>query len=171
MYKNVVKNTVLSVSLVALLVACGGSGGSSTKSITKEYDITPIDGYIFGAKICLDLNLNSTCDIDEPSTTSKTKDYKLVISKAEHLNHKNYNIAPLLSTGGIDIDTGKEFKGILEAPKDSSKKINITPISTLVSKILSKELQTNANASEDEIEKLIKAKENLVKKVLGIEGY
>ena len=169
MYKNVVKNTVLSVSLVALLVACGGSGsgGSSTKSITKEYDITPIDGYIFGAKICLDLNLNSTCDIDEPSTTSKTKDYKLVISKAEHLNHKNYNIAPLLSTGGIDIDTGKEFKGILESPKDSSKKINITPISTLVSKILSKELTTNA--SEDEIEKLIKAKENLVKKVLGIE--
>ena len=42
MYKNVVKNTVLSVSLVALLVACGGSGGSSTKSITKVSSFTTL---------------------------------------------------------------------------------------------------------------------------------
>ncbi len=92
--------------------------------------------------------------------TNENGEYTLKVTD-KYLNHVYFNKAPLLSIGGIDIDTGKEFKGILEAPKDLDKDANLTPIRTLVTKILSKKLKAKINVNKDEIKKLIKEKKNL----------
>lgn len=64
---------VLAATAVAVLGACGG--GSSPPPDTKADPIMfsgkVIDGYIEGAKVCLDLNANQACDAGEPSDTSK----------------------------------------------------------------------------------------------------
>ncbi len=59
---------VLSALCVSVLAACGGGGdgGSSTSSLTG----TVADGYLEGAKVCLDINSNTVCDTGEPSGTS-----------------------------------------------------------------------------------------------------
>lgn len=42
-----------------------GSGGSTSSSAGLAYD-----GYLIGATVCIDLNLNKTCDASEPSSTT-----------------------------------------------------------------------------------------------------
>jgi hypothetical protein len=55
------------------LVACGGGsssgGGGNSDSLLKGI---VLDGYLVGAKVCLDLNENWVCDTGEPSTMSTT---------------------------------------------------------------------------------------------------
>jgi hypothetical protein len=57
---------------VALLNACGGGGGGggSAGSASGSLSGTVIDGYLEGAKVCLDVNSNGTCDSGEPSATT-----------------------------------------------------------------------------------------------------
>lgn len=61
------------VGLCLALAACGGGGGgggsSSTASVTSISGAV-IDGYIEGATVCLDLNANQACDVNEPSATT-----------------------------------------------------------------------------------------------------
>ena len=42
-----------------------GSGGSTSSSAGLAYD-----GYLIGATVCIDLNLNKTCDASDPSSTT-----------------------------------------------------------------------------------------------------
>ena len=43
----------------------GGNGGSTSTAAGKAYD-----GYLVGALVCVDLNLNKGCDSDEPNATT-----------------------------------------------------------------------------------------------------
>jgi hypothetical protein len=68
----------LSVIAAAVLAACGGGDESSSPTEAKPTPLPTaalpgkvIDGYIEGATVCLDLNINQTCDASEPSATSK----------------------------------------------------------------------------------------------------
>ena len=73
------KLVILSLSTVAAisLIGCGGGGGgdtssssvtpSSTSTVPTTIEGTVADGYLVGAKVCLDKNLNSICDSGEPS--------------------------------------------------------------------------------------------------------
>lgn len=57
-----------------LLAACGGGGGTTSSQISGAV----MDGYIEGAKVCLDVNSNGACDANEPSaTTSSNGGYTL----------------------------------------------------------------------------------------------
>ena len=62
-------------SVAAVLAACGGGGGDSPPPDSKTQPIMfsgkVIDGYIEGAKVCLDLNANQACDAGEPFDISK----------------------------------------------------------------------------------------------------
>lgn len=68
-------------SLAVILAACGGGGGSDDSgSGGTNYTLIGkvIDGYIKGAKVCVDLNANDACDAAEPSTmTSESGSYSL----------------------------------------------------------------------------------------------
>ena len=65
----------MSLALAVLLCACGG-GGSSSNSTTLSGAV--IDGYIEGAKVCLDVNANGLCESSEPTATTNSQgQYKL----------------------------------------------------------------------------------------------
>lgn len=64
---------------VAMLSACGGGGGDEPAPAPKPMPPEPtvqsvsgrvIDGYLVGAKVCLDLNLNGICDANEPTAVT-----------------------------------------------------------------------------------------------------
>jgi hypothetical protein len=61
---RVVVATVLAFIVVGL-TACS-TGTESTKTFSGKV----IDGYITGAKVCLDINSNLACDSNEPSTVT-----------------------------------------------------------------------------------------------------
>lgn len=78
-----VRTSLALAAAVALLAACGGGGGDAKTSAPADQgpEVTPgsklysgkaIDGYLVGATVCMDLNANNACDINEPTT--KTKD-------------------------------------------------------------------------------------------------
>ena len=129
------------VTAVALSTAGCGSGGSSSQTPTPTPTPTSIttsgtasDGYISGATVCLDMNINNLCDTTEPSTvTDVNGSYSLTVSATDRANALVN--APLLLTGGTDIDTKTKLTGTLRAPFDTnatSVTTQITPLTTLV---------------------------------------
>lgn len=67
--------SVLSVACGCMLVGCGGGGGSSSAQepvvdTSSQIKGVVVDGYLVGAKVCLDLNTNWVCDSGEPSAIS-----------------------------------------------------------------------------------------------------
>jgi len=61
---------LLSALLAASLAACSNDSSSSRSDSKTPVSGKVADGYLAGAKVCLDLNANQTCDDGEPSTTS-----------------------------------------------------------------------------------------------------
>ena len=68
------KKRLLSVLVVAAISGCDSSSESPQTPITTATTMTlsgkVADGYLRGANVCLDLNTNKICDVDEPSATS-----------------------------------------------------------------------------------------------------
>lgn len=87
--KAVAQALGLGISSAALLTL-GGCGGDGTKAgpdspstaqpvATSNISGKAIDGYLVGAKVCLDVNANGVCDSGEPSTTTQADgSYNLV---------------------------------------------------------------------------------------------
>ena len=144
--KNKSKTILMSIALSTFLVACGSSNKDSNQTNTEkpsekkqEDSVKPVqvktltgkivDGYLDGAKVCIDLNANSTCDKNEPIELSDDKGaYTLNIKDIKDI-HKYYVIA----YGGIDIDTGKKFTGILKSFAVNDKIVDLSPLTTLLS--------------------------------------
>ncbi|GLS91246.1 hypothetical protein GCM10007916_23150 [Psychromonas marina] len=61
---------LLSVLIAATLSGCGGSSESPEIPTTTTLSGKVADGYLSGANVCLDVNENKVCDVDEPSATS-----------------------------------------------------------------------------------------------------
>lgn len=157
---------------ITTLVGCGGGGGggsSSSGSGSSSYYVSGkgIDGYIKGATVCLDLNLNHKCDGFEPkTTTNETGDFSLEIT-SEIKSHKNYLKAPLVLSGGIDTETNKPYEGFLTTTPNLGKaKMNITPLTTITG-VHSSELISTETA-RTELERLIKESEDEVLTSLGL---
>jgi hypothetical protein len=121
-------STSLALGLVLTLTGCGG-GSDATSPNTVTINGKAIDPYLSGSKVCLDLNENKTCDVNEPyTTTNDMGDYALNIAQ-EH--HDAYHT--LLVTGGTDVATGEVFTGLLTAVKEAHQTAhNITPLTTAV---------------------------------------
>ena len=96
------KNKHLSVILLIPLAACGsGSSNSDDTSLSGFV----IDDYLRDATVFRDLNGNNSFDNGETFTNSNS-DGSFRIG--------GDNTAPLVVTGGFDINTGKEFIGVLK---------------------------------------------------------
>ena len=80
-------------------ITCNGDGGISSASVTvegyRETDGVVVDGYISGAEVCIDEDVNWTCDSNENSTTSDNEG-KFTI---------RYANGNLVSIGGTDLDS------------------------------------------------------------------
>ncbi|MEK7344496.1 MAG: cytochrome c [Pseudomonadota bacterium] len=114
-----------------LLSACGGGGGGSGP-LASANTLTgvAVDGYLQGATVFLDLNLNGVQDTGEPATTTGLNgryalDYSSVTGGITGLS--------VVVTGGVDSDTGFAFVGKLTAPVESASQGQVvTPLTTLV---------------------------------------
>ena len=140
------KRFLLFLTLFFVTVTFNGcddtAGISSTTSIIDDENTTtqPItfygvvaDGYIDGATVCLDLNLNQSCDYEEPTAlTNETGVYSFSdvdISDVDFFN--------VIASGGVDTATGENFVGELfsvveRANFSDSSIVYITPLTDLV---------------------------------------
>lgn len=64
----------IAAATTLILASCSGGGGSSAPAPYQDAQIvisgSVADGYLVGAKVCLDANSNSVCDPDETYTTT-----------------------------------------------------------------------------------------------------
>lgn len=128
----------LGLMAAAVLTACGGGGGGGTAATTTSISGVVADGYLTGAKVCLDKNENTVCDASEPSAITGAGG-AYTITGVSAADVAAYPVVAEVPATATDSDfpgatVGKAF--VLTAPKGST---TITPLSSLVHQ----ELQAN----------------------------
>ena len=136
--------------LSAALAGCLGGGGdggvvatttTSTGSSTTTTQTTTIsgkamDGYLVGAKVCLDKNINRVCDAGESSSTTTTGgNFVLAIPTADLDQYPLVVEATAASTTDEDTNAKVAANFTLSAPKglkDANGKYIISPITALM---------------------------------------
>ena len=104
------------------LVSCGGGGSSNPPApVVVPSSGYAVDGYLGGAAVLCDSNGNGAADSGELSVTT---DATGAFSFASGCS------AALVVRGGVNVDTGILFTGLLKAPAGS---IVVTPLTTLLS--------------------------------------
>lgn len=151
----------VSVLIAHLLTACGGSStGSGSGSGSISIGGAVIDGYIEGAKVCLDVNGNGTCDSIEPSaTTDSNGRYNLSYNgntTGLHILTEVPSTAKDKDDNGMTLaEAGKSsFTLLAPAPSSSSGAVHVTPLSTMVSQ----EMIQTGSTSASTVESMLKVK-------------
>lgn len=162
------------IILGILLSACSSGGNNSSQGGEKgKSEVTGqvIDGYLVGATVFLDKNLNAKLDDDEPNTTTEAGGrYKLNLTQSER---KNYPIVALINKDTQDTgDDDKATRGnsanasgdyVLSTPPGKSM---ITPFTTPIVAMLKKDgAFTNLDLSNEKNAELI---EKLVNKTVKV---
>jgi hypothetical protein len=122
------------VSLVAL-AGCGGGGGTATSTTPTTPTTTSVsgvvaDGYLLGAKVCLDKNNNKKCDSDEPSAIT-TAGGHYTLASVSSADIAAYPILVEVTPSATDEQRGAVTAGyVLTAP--AGKTDFISPLTTLI---------------------------------------
>jgi len=119
-------NTLLSLSTAIVLgvTGCGSSSDDAAASSANTTSGVAIDGLIAGATVCVDVNLNNSCDANEDNTTTnQAGEYTLTSNQK----------GPLYLFGGDDLGTGLPFTGSFKAPQGSKV---ITPLTTALQSMI-----------------------------------
>lgn len=165
------RNIVLASAVTALLSACSGESSFEEiknniqnnieaeiqEEVKNQYLSTfsgrVADGYLVGARVCLDVNLNKACDDNEPgATTEKGGAYNLEIPR-EILDTYSV-IAEIIEGVTIDEDDGVPVKRkyTLTSPVGESF---VSPMSTLVQNEIERSPElTSAQAKQVVVKKL-----------------
>ena len=126
---NLIRSICLTL-IACTLAACGG-GGTTSSQISGAV----MDGYIEGAKVCLDVNNNGACDANEPSvTTSPNGGYTL---DTTGLNTAGLTIiAEIPDTAKDSDDAGQTLAAAGKAAYTMATPVDkpnvITPLTTLI---------------------------------------
>lgn len=132
-----VLSLLFAISTVSV-VGCsgGGSSGSSTTPITVT-DTTALsglvaDGYLVGAKVCLDKNYNDSCDTDEPSVfTDSTGRYTFTLQAMEATG---FPLIVEADENTIDLDTNLAIGEKWHFKATVGNESFISPLTTLISR-------------------------------------
>ena len=130
--------TGLSIIVIAALVMSGCGGSSNGTSSTLSGVVA--DGYLSGAKVCLDINSNGVCDAGEPFATTDTNgNYSITVASGQSTQ---LPIVAEVPSTAIDKDTGAAVAQAftLTAPAGASF---VSPLTTLVNDKIS----TSVNAA------------------------
>jgi hypothetical protein len=125
------KTSVIFSSLLAL-GACGGGGGTSSPSGATTLSGVALDGYLYKAEVCLDLNDNFLCDGNEPSAlTDQQGRFTLNGVTQSQINAHSILVNAIAN---ITVDQDKPGNPIaqsylLTAPAGST---TISPLTTLI---------------------------------------
>lgn len=135
--------SAVSLACFSMLLGCGGGGGASSNTPESVVDTSSqikgvvVDGYLVGAKVCLDLNTNWVCDSGEPSAVSSAGGrYTLNISPLKYTDTLEKLVIAEVGPDVKDEATGKTLKeqgqdGYVLASWGGPKPI-LTPINTLM---------------------------------------
>ncbi|MDA7665757.1 pentapeptide repeat-containing protein, partial [Verrucomicrobia bacterium] len=123
-------------------------------SITTASKGNTSDGPIMGAVVFFDANLNGLPDEGEPQTTSNGwGDYWLDIPLVTYDLNGNGMIdiseGVIVSQGGTDTATGLPVKTTLKGPASATV---ITPLTTLVTRVMEQNPELDASAAADKLE-------------------
>lgn len=161
------KMALTAIAAACLLSACGsesssGGFGDQTQGKTStSYSGSVIDGYVSGAKVCIDANANNSCDTGEEfESTSLQGTYSLLTTA----------VGNLLASGGTNNDTMTPNELILSAPSDldygSSSIRQITPLTTMAA--LLKQEANKAESTRGQVKSSDLA--TLIKEGFGLTG-
>ncbi len=121
----------------------GGGGGEPDVSKTRM-SATVIDGAIQNATVCLDTNLNGSCDSGEPS--GKTDAAGKVTLEVPVADVGKYPLIAMVGTDAVDADTGPVTTAYtLKAPADQA--LVISPLTTMVQAYLDSTGGSSADAA------------------------
>jgi hypothetical protein len=121
----------MSLAVAILLSACGGGGSSNSTTLSGAV----IDGYIEGAKVCLDVNANGLCEPSEPSATTNSKgEYKF---DTGNINTLGLNIVAEIPDTAKDSDDegltlGAAGKSAYTMATSSDQPSVVTPLTTMI---------------------------------------
>ena len=158
-----------------LVVVVGGGGGEPATPVSIPGKV--IDGYIYGAKVCLDIVHNLKCDPGEPFDISKPDgSYSISYDGKSGPASGFVVVAEVLSTSyDLDDKVGNEWRTLEEAGKSPfnlaapavssqpNKEVLMTPLTTLVTH----ELLSDKTASVSS-QQAVKAANDAVKTKLGL---
>ena len=163
---NSTKAILFSISISSLLLfsACDvfdnsssnddePSGTNNTTNNSKTISGTAVDGYIKHAHVCLDINKNGICEIDEPST-STSKDGSYTFKTTANGSY------PILVSGGIDTATQENFSGTLKTTislenNNSYSNIIVNPLTTLTTNIYNTERKNDETFTYKDAKQII----------------
>ncbi|QSX41120.1 hypothetical protein [Shewanella cyperi] len=147
------KRLLITTALATVLSACGGGSNNNNPEPPPPTTVTlngkVADGYLVGAKVCLDLNSNKVCDTGEPSaTTGAGGSFSLSAATQQQLD--SFPLLVEVAAGTMDEDTGAAIvKGYtLTAPAGYNF---VSPLSTMVLG------EMDQGASQDDAEARLKA--------------
>lgn len=122
---------------IASLAACGGGDGNtsaapSTPQPTPNLTGKAIDGYLVGAKVCLDFNDNGSCEPGEPSTTTDENGNYGLVAGAGAVGKSLLVVVDIntkdKSRPGFSFPAGFVLSSVIDGMTNQ----HITPISTMV---------------------------------------
>lgn len=131
-----ISNILLICSFCLFLASCGTEYTSESSS-NNTNDITlsgvVVDGFISGANVCLDVNLDGVCSANEPITTTNSSG---AFSFGTTSIDSSGAIVSYIATGGVDTATGKNFVGKFRYIQEvnSSVSVYVTPLTDLIAK-------------------------------------
>lgn len=146
----------LAAICVGLMSACGGGGGGDTASndgtpnpTTKTLNGVVADGYLKGAKVCLDSNNNGRCDTHEPSATSGDNGaYEMNgVSVGDELK---YPLLVEVPASAVDKDNGQAVGRAFFMQAPAGQYAFVSPLTTLV------QARIAAGSSAADAEKYVK---------------
>ena len=163
--KQTIGMSLALATLISLSMSgCGGSDSSdttSTSSSVKQVSGVAIDGYLSKAKVCIDVNANSKCDVDEPTATTDA-DGKFSISTAL-TNLSQYSVL-VEAVSGITVDSDNNTTTIQKPfflKANASEPEVISPITTLIQN----NLELNASLTKADVVAQIKRDLNVSQSV------
>lgn len=123
--------------------AGGGGGGTGPVVSTTRVPVTVVDGAIQNALVCLDANLNGSCEAGETSGTTDVAGN--VVLQVPDADVGKYPIVASVGIGAIDADHGEvKVAYTLKAPADRTAVVS--PLTTLVQTYVETSGGTSADA-------------------------
>lgn len=146
----------LSVLTAALLLSgCGNAGTASTKD-TAFLDGQAADGYLIGATVCIDENMNLACDDGEPTTTTGENGYYAF----EDITETEYPIVVEVTEDTIDSDTNESVGTAYTLSAPAGRGGFISPLTSMINEYM-------LNYAEDNVS--IEEARDLIAQTLGFE--
>jgi len=146
--KEGVTKALLFMVVPFIMLGCSDSSDSSdSHATTQAVSGKVVDGYIANAMVCIDLNENKWCDVDEPqSATDANGSYTLETTLVG-----GYTI---IAYGGTDTATGElqtqPYSAYISLEQNTSSTNNITPITSITRELyMQKSTEDTSYSFED----------------------